>query len=137
MHLIFQMWSIEYVQVPMEKEKIEADQVDESSKAQSISNKSGLSVTLVKSDSECSLASDDDASVKENLGSDRTEGNDDNDDSLKDEDLESPTKVRMALNVDMLQQKRPSLVSAKSLHEQINHLTRKANGNSGFILLVI
>lgn len=74
-------------------------------------------MTLIKTDSNCSLASDDERSVKE-------EEEDGNDDSLKEDDDESPTKVRMALNV-ALQQKRPSLVSAKSLHEQINNIVAK------------
>lgn len=126
------MWAIEYVQVPIVKEKSDAEQVlggvvqGNATGIGEVATAAATSgVTLIKSDSNCSLASEDEASVKE-------EEEEDNDDSVKEEaDDESPTKVRMALNVVSLQQKRPSLVSAKSLHEQINNIVRKANGEWG------
>lgn len=125
------MWAIEYVQVPIVKEKSDAEQVlggvaqgNAAGIGEVATGAAASSVTLINSDSNCSLASEDEASVKEE--------EEDNDDSVKEEaDDESPTKVRMALNVVSLQQKRPSLVSAKSLHEQINNIVRKANGEWG------
>lgn len=106
------MWAIEYVQVPIAKEKSLVD--NKLSPPPSISGGGITATTHIKTDSNCSLASDDDpASVK---------------DEEEDEEDESPTKVRMALNVTSLQQKRPSLVSAKSLHEQINNIVSKQKG---------
>lgn len=125
---LFKMWAIEYVQVPIAKEKPD----DDHHSAELAKETASAVVTLTKSDSNCSLAiSEDERSVNKD--------DDGNDDSLKeDEDVddESPTKVRMALNV-ALQQKRPSLVSAKSLHEQINNIVVKGRGKSGDPMVVI
>lgn len=121
------MWGIEYVQVPIAKEKVDEDEENSSATPAAVPRigcgaASSSVAPMIKSESNCSLATDDEPSVKE----DETE--DGNDDSVKDElDDESPTKVRMALNVQ-LQQKRPSLVSAKSLHEQINNIVLKGKG---------
>lgn len=118
------MWAIEYVQVPIAKEKSDVDPLEELSgqdeRSVAAGSVCGISgePPLIKSDSNCSLASEE-ASIKE-------------EDSLKEDldDDESPTKVRMALNV-ALQQKRPSLVSAKSLHEQINNIVGRGKGELG------
>lgn len=121
------MWAIEYVQVPIVKERTKNETGEET-----IAGQGTGTVQLVKRDSNGSLPSEEeeeDLSVKEEKdeSSIKEEGEEEEDEEGENDvdDDESPTKVRMALSVVSVQQRRPSLVSAKSLHEQINNLAGK------------
>lgn len=132
------MWAIEYVQVPLAKEPSE----DSSPAAAAIkgrttgSGSESLPVVaavplLIESLSNCSLVVSEDEEDKASLpDGEEVDGEEEAD--------ESPSKVRMAVQVvSQQQQKRPSLVSAKSLHEQINNIVASKKGKMRVFLYTL
>lgn len=131
------MWAIEYVQVPLAKEPSEDSSPAAAIKGRTTgSGSESLPVVaavplLIESLSNCSLVVSEDEEDKASLpDGEEVDGEEEAD--------ESPSKVRMAVQVvSQQQQKRPSLVSAKSLHEQINNIVASKKGKMRVFLYTL